>query len=126
VAAHGFQTYLDDKTDLKPSDDPVEDLRAGWDLHVGFGLANPAIYSLMYGAQRPGASAPAAAAAAAVLAGHIRRIAEAGRLRVSEERAAQFVHAVGCGMTRTAPECPGERLVGQVPARWIGETGHLE
>jgi hypothetical protein len=65
VAAHGFQTYLDDKTDLKPSDDPVEDLRAGWDLHVGFGPAHPAIYSLMYGYPRPGASARAAAAATA-------------------------------------------------------------
>ena len=60
VAAHGFTSYLDDKTDLKPGDDPVGDLRAGWDLHIGFGLANPALYSLMYGEPRPGASSPAA------------------------------------------------------------------
>lgn len=32
----------------KLSRDPVADLRAGWDLHVGFGLCNPALYSLMY------------------------------------------------------------------------------
>src|SRR4030088_26518 len=54
VAIHGFTTYLNDKTDLKPTDDPVEDLRTGWDLHVGFGLANPALYSLIYGEPRPG------------------------------------------------------------------------
>src|ERR1039457_6104597 len=52
VATHGFAAYLNDKTDVKASDDPVEDLRAGWDLHIGFGLANPALYSLMYGEPR--------------------------------------------------------------------------
>jgi len=109
VAAHGFTAYLNDKTDMKPSDDPVEDLRTGWDLHVGFGLANPALYSLMYGDPRPGASAPAAVAAAEVLAGHIRRIAEAGRLRVSEERAAHLVHAAGCGTTLTLIALPENR-----------------
>ncbi|MGO9502497.1 MAG: TetR/AcrR family transcriptional regulator [Streptosporangiaceae bacterium] len=110
VATHGFTTYLNDKTDLKPGGDPVEDLRSGWDLHIGFGLANPALYSLMYGEPRPGVSPPAAAAAAEVLAGHIRRIAEAGRLRVTEERAAHLVHAAGCGTTLTLIAMPeGER-----------------
>lgn len=40
---------------------------------------------------------PAALAVAAVLAGHIRRIAQAGRLRVPERRAAQLLHATGRG-----------------------------
>src|SRR4051794_30638029 len=43
VAAHGFTTYLNSKTNLKPSADPIEDLRSGWDLHVNFGLTNPAL-----------------------------------------------------------------------------------
>ena len=55
VAEHGFQAYLADKG-AGPSADPVEDLRAGWDLHVGFGLANPGLYALMYGDPRPGAA----------------------------------------------------------------------
>jgi AcrR family transcriptional regulator len=110
VATHGLTTYLESKTHLEPSEDPVEDLRTGWDLHIGFGLANPALYALMYGDPRPGASpAPAALAAAEVLAGHIRRIAEAGRLRVSEERAAQLVHAAGCGTTLTLIARPENR-----------------
>ena len=109
VATRGFMAYLNDKTDLKPSDDPVEDLRAGWDLHVGFGVANPALFSLMYGDPRPGASSPAAVAATEVLAGHIRRIAEAGRLRVSEERAAHLVRAAGCGTTLTLIAMPEDR-----------------
>ncbi|THA50122.1 TetR/AcrR family transcriptional regulator [Streptomyces sp. A1136] len=109
VAAHGFASYLDEKTDLKPSGDPVEDLRAGWDLNIGFGLANPALYALMYGEPRPDATPPAALAAAEVLAAHIHRIAEAGRLRVDEERAAQLVHAVGGGTVLMLLATPEDR-----------------
>lgn len=109
VAVHGFTAYLNTKADLAPTGDPVEDLRAGWDLHVGLGLANPALYSLMYGEPRPGAASPAATAARDVLAAHIHRIAEAGRLRVSEQRAAQLVHAAGCGTTLTLIAMPHDR-----------------
>jgi AcrR family transcriptional regulator len=109
VATHGFTTYLREKATLEPSADPVEDLRAGWDLHIGFGLANPALYALMYGEPRPGVSPPAAVAAAEILAQHIRRIAEAGRLRVSEEHAAYSVHAAGCGTTLSLISLPEDR-----------------
>jgi AcrR family transcriptional regulator len=109
VAAHGFAAYLNEKTDLAPSGDPVEDLRTGWDLNIGFGLANPALYVLMYGEPRPDATPPAALAAAEVLAAHIHRIAEAGRLRVDEERAARLVHAVGGGTALALIATPGDR-----------------
>jgi AcrR family transcriptional regulator len=109
VVADGFTAYLTSKTARKPTDDPVEDLRAGWDLHVGLGLANPALYTLMYGRYRPGAPSPAALAAFEVLAEHIRRIAEAGRLRVPEVRAADLVHAAGCGTTLTLIATPEDR-----------------
>jgi AcrR family transcriptional regulator len=99
VASHGFGTYLRSKAALAPSDDPVEDLRRGWDLHVGFGVENPAYYALIYGEPRPGAPSPAAVQAAEILAAQVRRIAEAGRLRVSEERAAHLIHSAGAGMT---------------------------
>ncbi|MFJ8822531.1 TetR/AcrR family transcriptional regulator [Streptomyces sp. NPDC102467] len=100
AAAEGFAAYLSDKTELEPTDDPVADLRAGWDLHLEFGLANPALYLLMFGRERPGTTPPPAAVSGfEVLATHIRRIAEAGRLRVTEERAAQLVHAAGSGTT---------------------------
>lgn len=109
VATHGFRAYLAEKADQVPSDDPVEDLRTGWDVHVSFGLANPALYALIYGEPRPGRSTPAATAAAELLAKRIRRVAEAGRLRVSEERAAQVVHAAGCGTTLTLIAEPPDR-----------------
>lgn len=109
VTTYGFRAYLESKTSREPGDDPVADLRAGWDLHVGLGLANPALYVLMYGDPRPGAAPPAAVAAAEVLARHITRIAEAGRLRVSEKRAAHLVHAAGCGTTLTLIAMAEER-----------------
>jgi AcrR family transcriptional regulator len=99
VASHGFGAYLRSKAALEHSADPVEDLRRGWDLHVGFGVENPAYYALIYGEPRPGVQSPAAREAAEILAGLVRRIAQAGRLRVSEERAAHLVHSAGAGMT---------------------------
>lgn len=99
VAGHGFAGYLRSKAVLAQTDDPVEDLRRGWDLHVGFGVENPACYTLIYGEPRPGAESPAARQAAEILAELVRRIAEAGRLRVSEERAAHLIHSAGAGLT---------------------------
>ncbi|MFF7344639.1 TetR/AcrR family transcriptional regulator [Streptomyces antimycoticus] len=109
VVAHGFTEYLSSKTAEEPTEDPVEDLRAGWDLHLGLGLANPALYSLMYGGHRPGVSSPASVAAFEMLARLIRRIAEAGRLAIPEERAAALVHAAGCGTTLTLIATPEDR-----------------
>ncbi|MFG2130795.1 TetR/AcrR family transcriptional regulator [Streptomyces sp. NPDC048751] len=109
VAAHGFAAHLGAKADLEPTDDPVEDLRTGWNLNREFGLANPALYTLMYAEPRSGAMSPAALAALEVLGAHIHRIAEAGRLRVDEARATQLVHAVGGGTTLALIATPEDR-----------------
>ncbi len=101
VASHGFSAYLQSKTSRERAEDPVEDLRRGWDLHVEFGLANPAFYTLMYGDPRPGAAPTAAVEAAGILHGLVQRAAEAGRLRVGVERAARMIHASGVGVTLT-------------------------
>jgi AcrR family transcriptional regulator len=95
VAEYGFTAYLERKGVPEPTRDPIEDLKAGWDLHIGFGLANPTLYPLMYG--DPRSPSPAAEAAVNVLHERIRRIAAAGRLKVSEQRAANLVQAVGEG-----------------------------
>jgi len=99
VTEHGFRAYLADKG--VASADPVADLRSGWDLHVGFGLANPGLYALMYGDPRPGTASPAATRATAMLRALVRRIAQAGRLRVAEEQAVALVHAAACGTVLT-------------------------
>src|SRR4029079_9034266 len=106
VTEHGFQAYLADKG--VASADPVADLRAGGDLHVGFGLANPGLYALMYGDPRPGAASPAATRATTMLRALVGRIAAVGRLRVAEEQAVALVHAAACGtvltLLATAPD----------------------
>lgn len=109
VAAHGFAAHLKAKSDVRPGDDPVEDLRAGWALNIGFALANPVLYGLMYGDPRPGATPPAAVAAFEHLTSYMRRIAEAGRLRVAEERAARLVHAAGSGVALSLIATPEDQ-----------------
>jgi len=101
VAEYGFGTYLAQKAVRPSGGDPVDDLRAGWDLHVGFGLANPALYALMYGDPRPGAASSAAVQARQMLRAYLRRVAEAGRLRVGEELAVDLFHAAACGTVLT-------------------------
>ena len=110
VTVYGFQLYLATKNVLPAAGDPVDALRAGWDLHVEFGLANPALYSLIYGDPRPGVSSPAADAALAVLDQHIQQIAAAGRLAVDHRSAAELVHAAGSGTTLALLAAPaGQR-----------------
>ncbi|MCR6482439.1 TetR/AcrR family transcriptional regulator [Amycolatopsis sp. OK19-0408] len=98
VAAYGFDEYLTSKRALGSTGDAVEDLRRGWDLHMEFGLSKPEFYVLMYGDARPGRTSPAAREAESMLRSIVERVAEAGRLRVSVDRAAKLVHATGMGV----------------------------
>lgn len=94
VAAYGFESYLARKRALERSDDAVDDLRRAWDAHVEFGVTHPALYTLMYCVPRAEDS-PAAKEAAAVLTELLTRVARAGRLAVSIDRATAVVVA-GC------------------------------
>ncbi|SEC86258.1 DNA-binding transcriptional regulator, AcrR family [Amycolatopsis tolypomycina] len=106
VAAYGFDEYLKSKRAMGETADPVEDLRRGWDLHIEFGLARPEFYVLMYGDPRPGRTSPAAREAEAMLRRIVKRVASAGRLRVSVERAAHLTHAAGMGVVLTQIATP--------------------
>ena len=100
VAEHELARYVDDKTAAAETDDPVADLHAAWDRHVGFGLANPAMFTLLADPERAGLS-PVAAAGLKVLRTRVHRIAATGRLRVSEQRAVDLIHAAGTGAVLT-------------------------
>ncbi len=106
VAEQGFAAYLEEKGRRPRAADPLADLRAGWDLHVSFGLANPILFSLMYGEPRPGRQTPAAAAAIRVLHERVRAIAAAGLLTVSERLAVELLHAAGSGTVMALLELP--------------------
>jgi hypothetical protein len=95
---------------LDPAADPVESLHAGWELHVGFGLANPELFRLLYQALRTPKGRVLAAAGTGVLRTRVHRVAEAGRLRVTERRAVDLIHAAGLGVVFTLIDQPaGER-----------------
>lgn len=98
VASRGYASYLAHHQARVTGQDPVEDLRGGWDMNIEFALANPALYSLMYGNPRTGAPHPAVAELQAVLIGLVQRVAAAGRLRVGVERAADMLSAAGGGV----------------------------
>lgn len=106
VASRGLERYLAQKHALERSADPVDDLRRGWDLHVTFGLENPAVYGLIYGDPVPGRVPPAARQARMVLEDLVHRIAAAGRLAIPEARAVRLIEAAGRGTTLTLLSTP--------------------
>jgi AcrR family transcriptional regulator len=107
VAEHVFAAYVTGKTLVEEGGDPVADLRAGWDTHIGFGLANAALFGLLTDPAR-GARSPAAAAGLEVLRGRVRRVAAIGRLRVPERRAVELIHAAGTGAVLALLAAPPE------------------
>ncbi|WP_371574929.1 TetR/AcrR family transcriptional regulator [Streptomyces sp. NBC_01314] len=109
VAEHGYATFLAAKHAAPNPSDPVEDLRAGWDLAVEFGLANPALYAMMYGEPRRGTTSAAFQAGMEILLGRIRRLAAAGWLRVEEHLAAAIIHATARGAVLTWLSMPDDQ-----------------
>lgn len=103
VVAHGVATYMQSKARTKPVGDPIDELRLGWDQHIDFGLAHPAIYALM---ADPSLQLQAARSGTEHLKQKVHRIALAGRLRVSEVRAVDLVHAAGLGTVLALLERP--------------------
>ncbi|MGW7572277.1 TetR/AcrR family transcriptional regulator [Streptomyces tendae] len=108
LGEYGFETYLRAKSRLPRSDDPVQDLRDAWDLHVRFGLGHPAYYTLVYGLPRPGHLSRAGQEAVTELQAMVTRVAAAGRLRMSVERAAALMHSAGMGTIFTMISTPPE------------------
>lgn len=106
VAAQGFDAYLTSKTTRPRAADPVEDLRHAMDHHIAFGLANPAVYILVYGGPRADRPSAPRTIANDILDSLVSRAAEAGRLRVGVARAAAMIQAVGTGLVLTLLAVP--------------------
>ncbi len=102
VVTYGFEFYLAAKHALRPTADPVEDLRRAWTAHVEFGVTHPALYSLMYGTARAGVGSPAAAEAHAMLTALLLRVAQTGRLCIDIEQATSAIEAACVGATLQA------------------------
>jgi AcrR family transcriptional regulator len=108
AAEHVFAAHVAGKQTTPPSADPVADLRAGWDMQISFGLANPYVYGLLLDPARARAGS-AEARGVQILAERVHRIAAAGRLRVSEEHAVNLIRSVGTGTVHTLLTLPPEQ-----------------
>ena len=97
VAEQGINNAFKKKKEFIPGPNPIDDLRKLWEQHTNFGLSNPAVYSLIFGEPRPDHVSPAAEQAKTVMSELIGRIAKAGKLIVSEKRAAEMVYAASSG-----------------------------
>ena len=85
--------------------DPLDDLRTGWESQIAFGVDNPALFRLLSDPTRV-ASSVGAQAGKRVLEARVRRVAAAGRLRVSEPRAVGMIQAAGIGAIQTLLATP--------------------
>ncbi len=97
LASYGFESYLVEKRALEPSTDAIDDIRRGWNIHVEFGLRNPAFYALMFGNLRPGRRPSAAQENGQILRRLLERAREQGRLCVPVETAARAIEASTTG-----------------------------
>ena len=113
VAEHVMATYVSAKaaivTAASAADvDPIDDLRAGWRTQIDFGIANPTLFVLLSDPDR-GLRSPAAQSGKHVLGARVHRIALTGRLRVSEQRAVDLIHAAGTGAVLTLLSTPPDQ-----------------
>ena len=101
VAEHVMAAFVSAKSEIVKAAsaadvDPLEDLRAGWETQIDFGVDNPALFRLLSDPARVVPS-PAAQSGRKVLESRVHRVAVTGRLRVSEARAVDLIQAAGIG-----------------------------
>jgi AcrR family transcriptional regulator len=108
AARETLAVHIAEQASRAPTNDPVDDLRRGWDLHIEFGLAHPDAFALLYGAPSVAASVSVIHEGVVVLETLVARIAEAGRLRVDVAHATDLLHAAGTGVTLTLAATPPE------------------
>lgn len=97
VAEHGYERYAALKAAQEQSDDPVADLLAGWDGHMAFARANPALYQLMF-TPRPWSHSTARDRVTDLLLATLTRCAAAGALQVEPHTAAQLLLSANVGI----------------------------
>ena len=98
VAGDLLADYVSQKRVFERSDDPVEDLRRGWDHHVAFGVANPSAYLLIFSDASRLSDSPARREGETILRDLVGRVAETGRLAVAVPHAARMMAAACRGV----------------------------
>ena len=106
VVSHGFKQFLKDRRASGDSGDPLDDIRAGWDGHVAFGLEFPGSYAHIYGNVRPGVPCGVTEDVQAHLLEALQPAAGQGSLRVPAAEAAARILAACSGVTLTLIQQP--------------------
>jgi len=138
---HVWDRYLGMKRAAEESADPLTDLRAGWDSHSAFALAQPNAYRLLFGSGAVD-KAESADEAMRLLRLVLDRLAAEGRLLVAPEVAARAVMAANTGVCLALILHPalypdaslsstmrdivlGSLVSGATPAPGAGESGRI-
>lgn len=111
---HVYAEHVASKQATAPSPDPVEDLRAGWNMQISFGLSNPHAFTLLLDPARA-RTTPAHAKGLRLLADRVHKIAAAGRLRVPEDHAVNLIHSAGVGTIHTLLTLPPDQRDPHLP-----------
>jgi AcrR family transcriptional regulator len=110
VARETLAVHVGEQATRALTNDPVENLRRGWDLHIAYGLANPDAFALLYSAPSVAEYTTVIDKGVSVLEELVSSVAQAGRLRVDVGHATALIHAAGTGVTLTlAATRPEER-----------------
>jgi hypothetical protein len=117
-----LQSYLQNKRQAEVTDDPVQDLRNSWDLHVDFGLTHPDCYILAYVQPRPGRMPPLARESIEILHRLIARIGDHGLLQMSVKRSVEFAHAAAVGYVLAQIRVPPEERDPELSAIMLENT----
>jgi AcrR family transcriptional regulator len=101
LAEAGLARYTSRKAKLEVTDDPVVDLRAGWDDHMRFAADNPALYRLMF-MPRPWTTDLLRDGVMRLLVETLTRCAARGALAADPEAAAKLILSANVGLALNA------------------------
>src|ERR1700730_1405707 len=112
VITHGFNRFLADRADQDPGDaeDPLDDIREGWNLHVSYGLENPNFYKRLYPRTVPGPPCGVVSQVEQMILRTLQSAAARGRLRVPPEQAAREILAASTGVVLTLIAQPSDAI----------------
>ncbi|HLG75243.1 MAG TPA: TetR/AcrR family transcriptional regulator [Ktedonobacteraceae bacterium] len=99
VVTDGFERFLAQKRLSLQGNDPIENLRRGWDTYVAFGVEHPALYSLVFSHAARAVTSDASREAFGMLLRLLGEVQLAGRLRVELALAAQMYWSGAHGVT---------------------------
>jgi AcrR family transcriptional regulator len=102
VVSHGFRQFLKVRRSIGSSpDDPIADIREGWDSHVMFGLEHPTFYAHVYGNVKAGVPCGVIAEVEEMILETLQAAARQGRLVVTPRAAAEEIVAASSGVILT-------------------------